>query len=184
MNSGLISTRYAKALYEFACQSNAEGKVYEQAGLLIKIISASEEVRKVLQHPVLSKTEKQKVLFSVFEGKTEQVLQKFIQLLFENKREDIILYILLKYIDLYRKEKSIYAGKLITSTQIDKITEEKLTKVIESRTQGTLEMEKIIRPEIIGGFILEVDNLRWDASISGQLRTLRNNFTEKNSKTI
>ena len=45
-------------------------------------------------------------------------------------------------------------------------------------------MEKIIRPEIIGGFILEVDNLRWDASISGQLRTLRNNFTEKNSKTI
>ncbi len=184
MNNGLISTRYAKALYEFALQSHEENNVYDQARILAKVISESEELRKVLQHPVLPKVEKQKLLLSVFAGKTYPVLQKFIQLLFENKREDIILNIMLKYIDLYRKEKNIYAGKLITSTQIDKVTEGKLTKVIESRTQGTLEMEKIIRPDIIGGFILEVDNLRWDASISGQLRTLRNNFTEKNSKTI
>lgn len=184
MNSGLISMRYAKALYEFALENKAEEKVYNEVRFLTQVMSGSDGLLKVLIHPVLPKIQKEDLLFSVFKGKIQPILKKFIQTVFDNKREEFILYILLKYIDLYRKEKNILAGKLIVAAEIESATEKKLIQVIESRTHGTLEMEKIIQPSIIGGFILEVDNIRWDASVTGQLKTLRKNFTEQNRKSI
>ena len=62
--------------------------------------------------------------------------------------------------------------------------EAKLMKLVESTTGGTIEMEKIIDPEILGGFMFEVDFVRWDASVSGQLRRIRSEYIEKNKKTV
>ena len=46
------------------------------------------------------------------------------------------------------------------------------------------EMEKLVDPEILGGFLFEVDFVRWDASVSGQLRRIRQEYIEKNKKTV
>ena len=43
---------------------------------------------------------------------------------------------------------------------------------VESRTQGTVEFQTEINPDIIGGFILEYDTYRMDASIQNQLRNI------------
>jgi F-type H+-transporting ATPase subunit delta len=45
-------------------------------------------------------------------------------------------------------------------------------------------MEKIINPEILGGFMFEVDFVRWDASISGQLRRIRKDYIDRNKKIV
>jgi len=56
--------------------------------------------------------------------------------------------------------------------------------MVENTTGGTIEMEKVIDPEIIGGFMFEVDFVRWDASISGQLRRIKKEYIEKNNKIV
>jgi F-type H+-transporting ATPase subunit delta len=81
---------------------------------------------------------------------------------------------MLKYIDFYRDRLNIYSGKLITATAIDAKLEKKLISVIENRKEGTLELHKEVNPDLIGGFILEVDNTRWDASIKRQLQAIMN----------
>jgi F-type H+-transporting ATPase subunit delta len=43
-------------------------------------------------------------------------------------------------------------------------------------------MEKRIDPELIGGFVLELDNLRWDASLSGELKKISGKLTELNRR--
>jgi len=89
-------------------------------------------------------------------------------------RESYYQGIMLKFIDLYREKNNIYLGSLITASNIDALTEKKLTAVIESRRNGKLEIKKSIQSDLIGGFILEVDNTRWDASIKRQLQTIKN----------
>ena len=39
-----------------------------------------------------------------------------------------------------------------------------------------------VNPDLIGGFILQVDDKRLDASIARQLRTIRKEWEEKNRK--
>jgi len=105
-------------------------------------------------------------------------------LLLENNRENHLLSIALKYIDLFRKQKNIHYGKLTTASPINAITEKNLIAMVENTTGGTIEMEKVIDPEIIGGFMFEVDFVRWDASISGQLRRIKKEYIEKNNKIV
>jgi F-type H+-transporting ATPase subunit delta len=44
--------------------------------------------------------------------------------------------------------------------------------MVESKTQGTVEFETEVNPDIIGGFILEYDTYRMDASVKSKLNTI------------
>ena len=76
------------------------------------------------------------------------------------------------YITLYRQQKNVIRGRLITATAVSPETEQKMRQMVESRTQGTVEFESEVNPDIIGGFILEYDTYRMDASVKSQLNTI------------
>lgn len=184
MNTGMISTRYARALYESAKKQKAENIVYESLREAVTVLQKSDQLNKIMQQPLLSKRQKKQYFNSLVSLRSVPVLNNFINIVFDNGREELLIFIFLKYFDLYCEEKNILSGKLITASEVASKTEKKLIGFLESITNGTLEMERQINPSIIGGFILEVNHQRWDASVSGQLKMLRNKFTEQNSKTI
>ena len=51
-------------------------------------------------------------------------------------------------------------------------TEQKMRQMVESKTQGTVEFETEVNPDIIGGFILEYDTYRMDASVKTKLNNI------------
>ena len=73
------------------------------------------------------------------------------------------------YITLYRKQKNVIRGKLITAAVVSDNTEQKMRQMVESNTNGTVEFETEVEPDIIGGFILEYDTYRMDASVKSKL---------------
>ena len=184
MNTGLIPVRYAKALLDFANVSGQQDEVYSEVKSVTKSYSKFGELRTVLDNPVLGKAEKRKIMILAAGAKVSIPFEKFLDLLLENNREDYLLSIALKYIDLFRKQKNIHYGKLTTATPINSATEKRLMAMVENTTGGTIEMEKILDREILGGFMFEVDFVRWDASISGQLRRIRKEYIEKNNKIV
>jgi len=184
MNTGLIPVRYATALLDFANVSDLQDRVYKDAKAISNSYFQFSELRTVLDNPVLAKVEKRKIVIMAAGGDVCKPFEKFLDLLLENKREVHLLAIMLKYIDLYRKQKNIHYGKLTTATAVNSTVEERLMKMVEVTTGGTIEMEKIIDPAILGGFMFEVDFVRWDASISGQLRSIRKEYIEKNKKIV
>lgn len=184
MNIGMISSRYARALYDSAKKLKMEDKVYQTVGELISSLKKSENLKKIFQQPLLSMKQKKEYFYSSINADPIPVLNSFIDIVFVNRREELLQFIFLKYQDIYRHEKNILSGKLITASGVNTTVETRLVEFLESVTNGTLEMEKQVNPAIIGGFILEVNHQRWDASVSGQLNTLKNKFTEQNRKTI
>ena len=184
MNTGLIPVRYAKALLDFANVSKEQDRVYTEAKAIAQSYFQFNELRTVLDNPVLANTEKRKIIILAAGNNVSKPLERFLDMILENNREKHLHEIVLKYIDLYRKQKNIHYGKLTTATEVTPVIESKLMTLIENTTGGTVEMEKVIDPEILGGFMFEVDFVRWDASISGQLRRIRQEYVEKNKKTV
>ncbi len=184
MYNGLIAARYATALLGFSDKSSAPERVYTEAKTFTQSYFQFSDLRTVLDNPVMSKTEKRKIIYLAAGGKLSNSFERFIDLLLENKREIHLQSILLKYIDLYRKEKNIHSGKLITASVVESVTEKRLISMIEKQTGGTVEIEKIIDPSILGGFLFEVDFVRMDASISGQLQRIKNEYIERNQRSL
>jgi len=44
--------------------------------------------------------------------------------------------------------------------------------MVEQRTKGTVEFKTEVNPELIGGFILEYDTYRMDASVKTKLNNI------------
>ena len=184
MNIGLISVRYARALLKFAENNNVETEIYEQAKFLQDIFASTKELYTALNNPLIPKAEKKKFIITACGEDISEVFLKFIDLLLENDREDCLQSIVLQYQELYNESKNILRGKIITAVEIDDATMARLIKSVELKVEGKLELEKIVSPNILGGFILELDYIRWDASLQRQLDSIRNQYIERNRRII
>ena len=60
----------------------------------------------------------------------------------------------------------------MTATPVSSATERKMQEMVESMTHGTVEFNTEVDPDIIGGFILEYDTYRMDASVKTHLRKI------------
>ena len=82
--------------------------------------------------------------------------------------------------------KHISVGKLITAVPADKRISTRLEKMIEDRSQNSIEviMETKVDPNILGGFIFQLDDMRLDASVSTQFEQIKKQFIEKNKRII
>ena len=76
------------------------------------------------------------------------------------------------YVTLYRQQKNVIRGRLITAAAVSAATEQKMRQMVESKTNGTVEFETEVNPDIIGGFILEYDSYRMDASVKTKLNSI------------
>ena len=83
------------------------------------------------------------------------------------------------YVTLYRQQKNIIRGRLITAVAVAPETEQKMKRMVEGNTQGTVEFETEVNPDILGGFILEYDTFRMDASVKSRLNSILNTLKSK-----
>jgi len=127
----------------------------------------------MLESPVVKTSNKVKVIRSIFEGQVNEQSIKFLVLIAENKRERNIPGIFRNLEDLYRKEEGIKTAVLTSAQQLDESILVRVKEILESEFQAKIELSTQTDSEIIGGFVLRVDDNQYDASISTQLQKVR-----------
>lgn len=172
MDLGVISVRYARALYKSAVQTQCDDKVYDDMVTLAQSYTEVPQLRRTVDNPMLSAESKKMVLAAACGKNPQELTLRFIDLMLSEGREPVAQLIAASYITLYRKQKNIIHGRLITAAAVSPETEQKVRQMVESRTQGTVEFLTEVNPDIIGGFILEYDTYRMDASVKKQLRSI------------
>ncbi|MBR3065785.1 MAG: ATP synthase F1 subunit delta [Bacteroidales bacterium] len=162
MNDGLIASRYANALLLFAREKQEEDRVYEDAHALRDAVLSKDNVTECIE-------------------KLSETMQRFLALVIHNKRVDYLPAILHTYRVLYRQAKGITRAWLTTAAE-DRELADKLRVLMELQGYTKVDFKTEVNPDLIGGFILQVDDKRLDASIARQLRTIRKEWEEKNRK--
>ncbi len=184
MDIGVVSKRYAKALLEYAKMQAQEEKVYNEVKSLVGHLIAVPEIRNAIENPVLDVERKMALLSEAAGGKTVSVeLQRFFKLVLDGKREKFLQYMMWSYIDLYREDKHILNGRLITAIPSERLVKH-LSDLISERTKGTVEIDTRIDDSIIGGFIIELGGSRMDASVANQLKRVRQQFLARNKRIV
>ena len=90
-----------------------EDTVYEEAGILADSFSRIPELRQALDNPVLPAETKLKLICEAAGGgQVSEELKRFVELVLEERREKFLQFMIMSYIDLYRKQKNISVGKI------------------------------------------------------------------------
>ena len=174
MDIGVISMRYARALLKSATDQKLEDAVYQEMMTVAKSYLDVPALRHTIDNPMLSKDKKEALLTVAAGEKPCQLTKAFIALVLKEDRENVMQFMANSYITLYRKQKNVIRGKLTTAARVSAQTEQKMRQMVESKTNGTVEFETEVNPDIIGGFILEYDTYRMDASVKSKLNNILN----------
>ena len=174
MDIGVISMRYARALLKSATDQKQEDTVYQEMMTVAKSYMDVPALRQTIDNPMLSKDKKEALLTTAAGEKPCQLTKAFIALVLKEDRENVMQFMANSYITLYRKQKNVIRGKLTTAARVSVETEQKMRQMVESKTNGTVEFETEVDPDIIGGFILEYDTFRMDASVKSKLNNILN----------
>ena len=174
MDIGVISVRYARALLKSATEAKIETGVYEEMQTLAKTYAEVPQLRQTIDNPMLSKDKKQELLLTAVGENPSDLTKAFIGLVLKEDRENVMQFITNSYVTLYRQQKNVIRGRLITAAAVSPATEQKMRQMVENKTNGTVEFETEVNPDIIGGFILEYDTYRMDASVKARLSNILN----------
>jgi F-type H+-transporting ATPase subunit delta len=176
MKESRAAIRYAKAILSFALEQQKEVEVNNDMLLVANTIQDSKELQLLLNSPVLKTELKKSALKEIFASKTSALTFGLINLLIDNKRLPILGEVAKKYTVIYDSLKGIEVAKVTTAIPLtDELNQQVLRKVIEiTGKQATI--ESIINPDIIGGFILRVGDIQYDASVANKLQVLKRQF--------
>lgn len=172
MDLGVISVRYSRALLKSAAELNIEDKVYRDMSTLSQSYIQVPQLRSTIGNPMLRKDKKQHLLVTALGPEAQELSKRFIALVVKEDRESTLQFMAASYITLYRQQKNITRGKLTTAVKVSPATEQKMKAMVESKTQGTVEFTTEVDPSIIGGFVLEYDTYRMDASVKTKLNNI------------
>jgi F-type H+-transporting ATPase subunit delta len=174
MDNGKISVRYARALFQLAQEQGCEDAVYDGlTHFAHNYLLAIAQFNEVLSDPMVAREEKVKLVEMAVGEPLHDTLKHFIAFVAEQKREDKMIFIAMKYMEMYREKHGILSTHVTTATELSEATCERIKAFIKQTFDADAEMDVKIDPNLIGGFILDIENTRLDASVAGQLNALK-----------
>ena len=176
MNFSKITVRYAKAIFLLSKEKNITDALKEDMLLISKVLDDVPELGFLLGNPTIKPSSKEKALHLIFDKKVKEETFTLLQLIIKNKREEYIKNIARYFIDLYRKDKGIKSVTLTTAFEPSDVLTKELVKLIKDIYKSEIELQTRIREDIIGGFIVSVDDLQLDASVIKKLKDYEKDF--------
>jgi F-type H+-transporting ATPase subunit delta len=177
MNDGLIPNRYAKALFKTAEGKGNATTVYNEMKVVLASFEANPSLQKTLSNPFVSRADKENLLVAAAADTVEEDYRAFVKLLLDNNREAFAHHAALAFARIYREKNSISQVKITTAAPLGKTEMDRLRGLVQKAFPNrTLEFSEQTNPDLIGGFVLDVDSVRMDASLSNEIEQLRQNL--------
>ena len=178
MASKRVASRYAKALLGLASERNELNRVESELRMIASLVDASREFELLLTSPVVKPQKKKDILKAIFQTGLSDLTSGFINILVTKGRESLLPTIVGEALSQLRIMKHIQAAEVRSATPLEESTRAKILAEVAKIHNGVIELNETIDPDLLGGFILRMDDKQIDASLKRQLSTLRRKLSE------
>lgn len=173
MNEKKVSSRYAKAIYSLAKDSNLQDTILSDFTLILKTIADSKEFSNLVESPVVSSKKKYDIFKEVFENSISDTTYSFIKLLTEKSRENLIDDIAYQYELIYNEANNRLPVIIYSAVELDEDAKSQILSKLTEWTKKTILSEYKVDPSIKGGLKIKISDWIFDASVQNQLDKLR-----------
>ena len=167
--------RYAKAVLSLAKDQNTAEAVNIDMKQIATAIAKSDDLNVMLQNPVVRSSTKKKALLAVFNN-SNIITINLIDVLITNKRLSLLGEVALKVNQLYDKLKGTEVAMVTTAIPLTDNLKSKVLAKAKELTGKDVEIKNIVDQSIIGGFILRIGDVQYNASITNKLNKLKREF--------
>ncbi|MGE5432880.1 MAG: ATP synthase F1 subunit delta [Syntrophomonadaceae bacterium] len=181
MSNYNISSRYANALLQLASEKDLFQQISADMDMVYNTIRSSREFQVMLSSPVVKTSDKEQVLLKVFESHISHDSLNFLQFIVRKNRENLLYNIIRQFLDLRDKKMGIVNAEVTSASELSDEQKSKLTKKLEGYTRKKVRLSMQVNRNLLGGFIVRIEDTVLDASLNHQLELLKEKFLKGDS---
>ena len=169
-----VSTRYAKALFDSANAKSNQEKVFNELRVFQQVIDGDAAINDFVHSVLIRSDEKEATVKKAIEGRGfSSEVESFLCLLAKKGRLKIFEAILDSYQVLIDEANKVTRGQVRSSYELRPEERSAIETKVSQVTNKKVILSYTVDASIIGGLIAEVDGFRFDDTLTGHLRRLK-----------
>ncbi len=179
-----VSVRYATSLLDLAVEKNMMDTISSDIELVVSVMEKSRELGRALDNPVIRPEVKAAILDNIFKSRINKETMHFIRFLVKKGRENLLLEISNKFLDLRDEKLGVVNVNIRTAFELTERQMSEIKNKIEKMLNKKARLKIKIEPEVVGGFIAQVNDTVYDASVKHQLEILKRQLLKSNGAAL
>jgi F-type H+-transporting ATPase subunit delta len=171
---GVIATRYAAALFELADASSALDQVAGDLKTLKSMIHESADLRRLVDSPVLSRTEQGKAIVAIAKAcGFSDLTTKFLGLAAKNRRLFTLSGVIESYLGRLAARRGEKAASVASAVALTPAQQDALVSALKTAFGGNVAVDVKVDPSLLGGLVVQVGSRMVDSSLKTKLQHLK-----------
>jgi len=168
-----IAAPYARALFDFSVEKNIMHQITADFQNLDIFLNKTAELTEYLNNPVLNKQVKRDILAKTLESQINTETFKFLMVLVERNRINLLSSIINSYLELVYETASIKMIEVSTASAFTNLQKNTLIQKLKELTNAReIRLVITVDPTLIGGFLIKTESKVIDFTIKNQLQQL------------
>lgn len=176
MSNSLVAVRYARAIWDLAQSKGLEAEVLADMESISSTLKEHTELEEVLKDPTIQGSVKRSILLGIWNN-GQEITKGLVEALTNNGRLPILGEVALEYKALHDSRQLQDKAVVYSATPLESDVLSQIKDKLQAVSRKQMVIENEIRPELIGGFVIRWGDLRYDASVSQKLTSLKREFT-------
>lgn len=170
----VLVSRYTKSLYSTAKEGGKVADIHNELEKLSDALELSGKYKDIALNPKVPNRVKSVIWATLMDqSKSGEMTRAFVNMMLKNSRVHLFPKVLQKYDSFNMADKGVKGVKLYTSMPITDKDANAITTKLEALLDSKIELQTIVKPEIIGGMIAQFDSYMIDASMQSKLNKLK-----------
>ena len=174
----LVVKRYATALFDLAVSEGAMAKYEEEVKVIVRALRDEPDFMAVLNDHKVTKENKISLVENVFTDKVSNPIVGLLVLLVNKGRQGDLLEILEAFLERVKAESGITKAVITSAVPLKEAQVTAIKEKLEAGTKTKIEIETIVDTSIIAGLVIRVGGKVVDASIKGEMQTLKKQLSK------
>lgn len=176
MSAFRVASRYAKSLLDLCKEKSLVEEVNNDMVLIDSACEQNRELVLVLRSPIIKQDKKFKIVEAIFGNKVNKFTRLFLKLTISKGRADVLHEITREFHKQYLEFKGIQKAKVITTFKLDDTLRNEFNKIVKALTNKNPDLSQEVSKDIIGGYILNIDDRRIDSSLKSMLKKIEHDL--------
>lgn len=183
MKTSRAAIRYAKALLLESVEKNSTEQIFLDMELIKNTFYNNIDLKYMVESRVIKNSIKLSSLNLIFKELSSLSLS-LIKVLYDNNRINLLDIIAIKYIERYKEFKGIQSATVTTAIPLNDELENQVLETISKLTNKKTTLINKVDQSLIGGFVLRVGDIEYNASFKNKLKNIKQEFNKNTNLSI
>lgn len=183
MKTSRAAIRYAKALLLESVEKDSTEQIFYDMELIKNTFYSNIDLKYMVESRVIKNSIKLSSLNLIFKELSSLSLS-LIKVLYDNNRINLLDIIAIKYIERYKEFKGIQSATVTTAIPLNDELENQVLETISKLTNKKTTLINKVDQSLIGGFVLRVGDIEYNASFKNKLKNIKQEFNKNTNLSI